>query len=111
MADFTDTQSCIDGLWIGDGFHKITHGFNGDANDRILLNIKAAFIDQKAVHHRVEIRIVRHIIDVAIDVIIRPTGLHRHKMGIPVPGFRWFIVHGMGLVFRLPKILGATVFR
>jgi hypothetical protein len=43
---------------------------------------------------------------VTIDVVIRPAGLHRFKMGIPAPGFRWTIVHGMGLCSICQKFWG-----
>ena len=61
------------------------------------MRIEPALIDQEAVHNSVEIGIVRHVVDVTIDIVVHPPGLETHKMRIRISGFGLLIIHGMEL--------------
>ena len=109
MAEFADAKAGIDGLRIGDGLGEFAHGLDGDADDLAPMDVETAFVDEEAVHHGIEIGIVGDVIDVTIDVIVRPAGLEIQEMRITVTGFDRGVVHVGG---ALPeKILGAAVTR
>src|SRR5262249_9580992 len=54
------------------------------ADDRAVERLEHALLDQVAVHHGVEKRIMLNIVDVAIDVVVHPAG--RDETEIPIGG-------------------------
>ena len=52
-------------------------GFNSDADHWVGPDVETAEFDQIVVHHRIEVGIVDHVVDVAVEVVVGPTRLHR----------------------------------
>ena len=100
IAQFPYSQARFEDLGIGQGFVEFTHRFDSHADDAVGLDIEAALVNQKTVHHGVEIGIVGHVVDVAIDVIVRPSGLNAQKMGVAVPGFDVLFTHVTGCPWK-----------
>src|SRR5262249_36331343 len=57
-------------------------GLHHQPHNAARFQIEEASLDQIAVHHRIEIGIVDHIVHMAVDVIVHPAGRNQQKMPI-----------------------------
>ena len=53
---------------------------NHQADDRAGVNVQPCLVDQETIHSRIEEAIIGGVIDVAVNVVVRPTG----RLGEPV---------------------------
>ena len=72
----------LDGLRKGERREIVAAGLDHQADDGAGMDIQPGFLDQKAVHRRVEEAIIGGIIDVAVDVVIGPACRQGAKAGI-----------------------------
>jgi len=87
VTQFSDPEPGIDDLRERQRFPELAHGFDGDADDRRLVDIETPLVNQVPVDHRIEVRIIDHVIDVAVDVVIHPARWDSQKMPVVLPAF------------------------
>src|SRR5687768_12170806 len=63
----------MDDIGKAQSAQKLTAGFRDDADGWQLADVDAGGLDQKPVHRRVEERVVGHVIDVAVMIVVEPT--------------------------------------
>src|SRR5262245_37346621 len=79
-----------------------------DTDDRSMLDIKSARVDQVAVDHRVEIRVVGHVVNVAVDVVVHPACRDGEKMRVVSAPF-WIVAHRWFAAIARPATLPSSL--
>src|SRR5262245_52216361 len=83
-ADAADPQAGLDVVRERHALEVIAPGFDHEADDGTGVRIERACLNEVAVHDRVEKRIVLHVVDVAVDVVVHPACRDHAEM--PVGG-------------------------
>jgi hypothetical protein len=53
-----------------------------ETDDVALADVEPALVDEMLVHHRVEVRVVRHVVDVAVGVVVHPARGDREEVAV-----------------------------
>ena len=80
----SDAETGLDRLRKRKGTTEAAMAFRRDADDRCVLDVESTRIDEIAVDHGVEVRIVGHVVDVPVDIIVHPA--RRDGQEVPVAG-------------------------
>src|SRR5579883_532016 len=71
-AELADAQPGIDGTGVFQSAMKTAHRLDGETDCRARVNIEPADRDQVLIDDRVEERVIDHIVDMAIEIIVHP---------------------------------------
>ncbi len=83
-----DAQAGVDRLGKRQRLPVAARVLHDVADDRVVDDVEAADADQVLVHHRVEIRVVGDVVDVAVAVVVHPARGNREEMAV-VRAPRW----------------------
>src|SRR5690606_36936817 len=74
VAQLLHAQPGVDASGKGDRAQEAAVGFGAQPDGRAAVDVEPAFGDQVRVDHRVEVAVVLDIVDVAVDVVVLPSG-------------------------------------
>ena len=98
IPEMPDPKAAIDQIRVSDGAAEVAVAFDDDADFVSLVDIEPALFDEKVIHHRIEVGIIRDVVDVTIKVVIHPARLKAEKITVIVPCFGFWWCH-LSLVF------------
>src|SRR5262249_57064660 len=96
VPDTAQAQTGIDALRIAELLVEGAEALDRQADDRTRRDVERAALDQVCVHDCVEIRVVNHVVDMAVDVVVAPAGRDLLEVAVAragFGGFRRLIVH------------------
>src|SRR5689334_12784874 len=73
VAEPTDSESRVDHAGKLEGAVEAALALHRDADHRTLVDVEPARLDQVLVDDRVEVRVVDHVVHVAVDVVVHPS--------------------------------------
>ena len=62
----------MDGVGKADRAQELAARFGDDADGRKVADVRAGGVDQEAVHRGVEERVIRHVVDVPVVIVVHP---------------------------------------
>src|SRR3712207_6061355 len=81
------------GVREGDRLKEPALSFYHESYDQALLDIQHALVDQVSVDDRIKVRVVNDVVDVAVDVVIHPSGRNCQEVMVPVARFGSRLLH------------------
>src|SRR5205823_14363855 len=74
VAGAHDTQAGVDHVGERQRGEEVAPGRDHDADGAALRRVEQVALDEHPVHERVEVRVVGGVVDVTVDVVVRPAG-------------------------------------
>ena len=93
-------QTHLHDLWIRQRAQIPTTGLSHDADHRVVADIQTALLDQEPIHDCVEVGVVHRVVDVAVDVVIRPPRLDIEEVPVVAAHTRSFSVSAAGRAYH-----------
>src|SRR5688500_15523400 len=76
-AEPLDFQSGVDGVWKTGARQETAARFGDDADRRQVADVGARGLHQEPVHRGIEERVIGHVVDVPVVVVVHPARRHR----------------------------------
>ena len=104
VAQAGDAQARVNGVGEGDRLDVAALSLDDEPNDLALIDVEGAIGDQIPVNHRVEIRVVDDVVDVAVDVVVHPPRRDLEEVTVLAPRLRRLPAGGaLSSIFQPPS--------